>query len=205
MDADRVRRAAGGDAVALQQLLLACHDRLGGYVHQQMPAVLRDAHAPEDVLQEVYVRVFQHIGSLEARDEVGFWAWLCTIARNQLADMARRHQAAKRGGGRRALRDAPADATSLVGWLECLAVSPRTPSRSMADHEAVAAVRTALEALKPEQAEALRLRHIEGLDVAAVAARMKRSPGAVRMLCQRGLTQMQEVLGRSSRFFSHTA
>jgi DNA-directed RNA polymerase specialized sigma24 family protein len=40
------------------------------------------------------------------------------------------------------------------------------------------------------------------LSVAETAARMSRTERAVHMLCHRGLEQLRDVLGRSSRFFT---
>jgi RNA polymerase sigma-70 factor (ECF subfamily) len=81
-------------------------------------------------------------------------------------------------------------------------VDERTPSRSAAGHEAVRAVQVGLAGLKSDYREALRLRYIEGLPVAEVAARMDRTERAVHMLCHRGLQCLRAAVGRSSQFLS---
>ena len=48
--------------------------------------------------------------------------------------------------------------------------------------------------LPPDQAEAVMLRIVTGLDVASVARIMRRSPGSVRVLCHRGLRCLEERL-----------
>jgi RNA polymerase sigma-70 factor (ECF subfamily) len=48
--------------------------------------------------------------------------------------------------------------------------------------------------LPPDQAEAVMLRVVSGLDVARVAAIMDRSPGSVRVLCHRGLKRLESML-----------
>jgi RNA polymerase sigma-70 factor (ECF subfamily) len=157
----------------------------------------------DDVLQEAYVGVFQCIRAFQQRGPGAFHAWLEKIAENRLFDMIKAQRAAKRGGDRDRI-DAPVNPAtgSVVEWLEMLAVHERTPSRSAAMREAVAAVQSAMAALKDDYREALRLRYIEGLPVAEAAARMNRSEGALCLLCHRGLQQMREAMSSSSHFFS---
>jgi RNA polymerase sigma-70 factor (ECF subfamily) len=86
-----------------------------------------------------------------------------------------------------------------------VAVTSRTPSASAAGHEAVSAIQSALELLPADYREALQLRYIEGLPMAEVAARLKRTEGAVQMLCQRALKQLAARMGSASRFLSRKA
>lgn len=90
----------------------------------------------------------------------------------------------------------------MVGMLQQIAITSRTPSVSAASHEAISAVQSALESLPADYREALRLRHIEGLAVAEVAAQMGRTEAAVQMLCHRALRQLATVMGSASRFLS---
>jgi DNA-directed RNA polymerase specialized sigma24 family protein len=48
--------------------------------------------------------------------------------------------------------------------------------------------------LPPDQAEAVMLRTVAGLDVSAVAKIMMRTPGSVRVLCHRGLRRLETAL-----------
>jgi RNA polymerase sigma-70 factor (ECF subfamily) len=66
-------------------------------------------------------------------------------------------------------------------------------------------VQDALDDLKEDYGEVLRLRYIQSLSVAETAQRMGRTDGAVMMLCHRGLQQLEEVIGDPSRFFSRGA
>jgi RNA polymerase sigma factor (sigma-70 family) len=89
--------------------------------------------------------------------------------------------------------------------LERVAIHERTPSRSAADHEMVAAVQNALDDLKDDYRTALRCRYVEGLTAAETGARMGRSEGAVLKLCERALQRLTERIGDASRFFSRKA
>jgi DNA-binding NarL/FixJ family response regulator len=96
--------------------------------------------------------------------------------------------------------------SSLILALEELAGHSRTPSRSAARHEALAAVAAELEGLPEEQRQALRLRYMEGLPVLEIARRMQRSEGAIQQLCHRALRNLRDRLGASAQYFSrHTA
>ena len=198
-----VTSAVAGDEAALQCLLMDHNDALAARVAARMPKDLNPVLSADDVLQDVYITVFRKIGEFEPRGAGGFRAWLEKIAERRLWDLIDANRAAKRGGGRVAAEiPANSDASSIVGLLELAAVHSHTPSRSAAGHEAAGAVRDALETLKQDQREALRLRYFEGLSVAEAAERMGRSDGAVHMLCHRGLESLRDKLGDLSRFLT---
>lgn len=192
--------ALAGDAQALERLLAACQDRLIGRIERKLPIALRTQLSPEDVLQETYLEVFRRFHTLQSREPAGFLRWLLTVADNRLIDCVRAAQAAKRGGGRQAV--GVDSATSADGLLDLVWATSHTPSRSAAVHENARMVSEALEYLSPEYREAVRLRLLEGLSVAEVAARMNRTEFAVHKLCSRGLARLRQILGASGRFFS---
>ena len=93
----------------------------------------------------------------------------------------------------------------MVALLEQLAPYSRTPSQSVARLDATAAVRAAWAALPDDQRAALQMRYLDGLPIAAIAAQMQRSEGAVHQLCHRGLRSMAAALGEATQFFSRKA
>ncbi|HUU98941.1 MAG TPA: sigma-70 family RNA polymerase sigma factor [Phycisphaerae bacterium] len=198
-----VARAAAGDQLALERLLLACHDRLVAHLTRELPADLRGVVSAEDVLQEAYVVAFRQVDTFEPRGADAFYHWLRAIAKHRLFDAIKGERAAKRGGRRTPVEAQPGTAaSSVVELLELLNVHERTPSRSVARHEAVAALQVAFAGLKDDYREALRLRHIEGLSVAETAARMSRTERAVHMLCHRALQRLHQAMGRSSQYLT---
>jgi RNA polymerase sigma-70 factor, ECF subfamily len=198
-----VQQAVAGCEAALERLLLTHYDRLAADISRKLPGELRGLIAPDDVLQEAFVVAFREIRDFVPQGAGSFYAWLVAIARHRLLDLVKGQRAAKRGGGRVALTGcAGSPDESLVGLLEMLNIQEHTPSRSVARREAVSAVQVGLAGLKDDYREALRLRYIEGLPVAEVAARLGRTAHAVHMLCHRGLQQLHAALGRSSQFFS---
>ena len=201
-----VSRASGGDRSAIQELLMLHHRQLVATIEKKIPADLRGLLSADDVCQEAYVSVFRQISSFQPDDEHAFERWLRTIADRKLVDLIRTQRAVKRGGGKRADARYPRnDTSSVIELLDILAVHERTPSRSAAHRELVRIVQDALDGLKEDYREVLRLRYIQSLSVAETAQQMGRSDGAVMMLCNRGLQQLEEVIGDPSRFFSRGA
>jgi RNA polymerase sigma-70 factor, ECF subfamily len=190
-------RASAGDASAMEALLVAHRSRLLEYISRHLPEDVRRVMGPEDVLQDVYFEAFRRLGTFTADGDSALDRWLATIARNKLIDLVRGHRAAKRGGG------ATADVGqggehSIEVMLQDLAVYERTPSKSVLAHELIAAMQTALGRLAEDHREALRLRYMEQLSPADVAARMGRTERAVHMLCNRGLHALREHLRQMS-------
>lgn len=134
----------------------------------------------EDVAAETWLRVVHDLGRFDG-DEDGFRAWVFTIARHRWLD-------ARRAAARR-----PAE---VYDGAEALA---ELPAREVVADSAEEAISTqaALEliALLPaDQAEAVLLRVVAGLDVERVAVVMGKRPGHVRVLSHRGLKRLAALL-----------
>lgn len=186
--------ARGGDLLALQKLLARHHGRLVAALRSKIPAAHSAAIEPEDVCQETYVAVGTELAKFEPRGPDSFFAWLMAIANRRLIDMVRALKAEKRGGDRVRIDARTTDSDSTAFLLEQLATDSHTPSRSFARQEVVNAVQAALTLLPVDQGNAVRLRYVEGLSLQETAARMRRSVGAVAMLCQRGVSRLAEPL-----------
>jgi RNA polymerase sigma-70 factor (ECF subfamily) len=158
------------------------------YVQRQFPAELRGILEPQDIVQDTWLRAVRAIRSIRPQGSEAFNRWLLTIARHVMTDHLKHAIVAKAASGLAPLD--PAD-SSIAQLLSDLAVHSRTPSRSAVNHELLQALKEALGRLLPEQAEALRLRHLDGLPIGEVAARMKRTEGSVLMLCNRALKSLR--------------
>ncbi len=132
-------------------------------------------HDADDLASRTWIDVATGLSRFQG-DEAGFRGWLFTIARRRLTDDFRRHS-------RR---------------LETLrAEVPEQPNRAHAAFDQRDELDTAMamvSRLSPDQAEAVLLRIVAGLDVTAVAALMQRSEGSVRVLTHRGLHRLAELL-----------
>lgn len=203
-ESDLVSRAVAGDAAAVQELLLLHYDPLAARLAHAIPADLQGTIAVEDVLQEAFADAVRRFTTFEARGDGAFGAWLGAIADNRLIDLIRAARALKRGGGQARIDAGAADRSSVDDLLAQLAVNERTPSRSVAGHEAAGAIRRALDGLNEDYRTAIQLRYFDGLSVAETAARMNRTEPAIHMLCHRAIAQLRQLMGSESDFFSRS-
>jgi RNA polymerase sigma-70 factor (subfamily 1) len=188
----------GVDPLALQLLLHAERARLRDYVRRHLPIELSAVIDVQDVLQDTYINAFRRMGHFAATDANSVFRWLVTIARHRIAELLRLHRAAKRGRGRS--KDVGADDESLIQSLSQLAVYQRTPSRSAAAHEFLAAVEQSLRRLPDLYRDAVNLRYVQGLTPGEIASKIGRSERAVHMLCNRGLKAVRLDLRSGSQF-----
>lgn len=145
----------------------------------------------------------QHTGTtpLQFTGPGGFYKWLETIAISRLKDEQRALRRQKRDVARVA-HDRPDISASYPDLVDRLAGSQSTPSRQIARDEAIAAVMSSLARLTEEQREVVRLRFLEGLPVADIAARLCKTEPAVHMLCHRGLKALRELMVSITRYLT---
>jgi RNA polymerase sigma-70 factor, ECF subfamily len=141
--------------------------------------------AAEDVASETWLQAARDLPGFRG-DVAGFRVWLFRIARHRAIDDRRR--------GRRYIQDPYDPATQ-----EYLVTSPDAEREAMEGLDtrwALAVIST----LPPDQAEAVMLRVVAGLDVAQTAQVLGKRPGAVRIAAMRGLRRLAnhpQVLARA--------
>ncbi len=198
-----VQRAAQGDHVALKLLLTDSHARLCEWLARRIPDRLRSTVGAEDVVQEAHVEVFRRIGAFVPRGPQSFDRWVLAIALSRLRNAIKRQRALRRGGGQggwagttKKIED------STIALLDAIAGPAHTPSGSVARHELIEAVHTALAELPEHNRQALWLVHIEGRAVREAAAEMGCTERAVHGLCRRGVNLLRAQLKSISRFLA---
>jgi len=167
-----LRAAQAGDEEAFARLWRQFQPGLLRYLR------VKAGPMAEDLASDVWTRVVGALCSFDG-DEPQFGAWLYTTARHRVTDWYRS-------------RYRTAEALGLSGVADVVA-----KERVEHEVEARSATDTALAMiaqLPPAQAEAVMLRVVAGLDVPRVARVMGRSPGAVRVLCHRGLKHLERRL-----------
>ncbi len=134
----------------------------------------------EDLLQEVYVRVFE-----ASRREIPRSArqFVFTTAHNLLINRFRQQQIV------------PIDAVADLETLEVAAEEP-TPDRVAIAHEEFRLLQAAIDRLPPRCREAIVLGRIEGLTGREIAQRMGVSEAAVSKHLARGLSALSDTLHR---------
>jgi RNA polymerase sigma-70 factor, ECF subfamily len=175
-----LERARGGDRSAFEELFGRYRRRLAVLVHYKLPAGLRGAIDPEDVLQETLLRAFRGLEGFHYTAPGSFQRWLARIADNVVADMGRRRASRKRAAERQ--ESHPPEP-----------IDSRTPSRLLARKEQLAGLLGRLDALPPAYREVILLARMEGLSTGEVAERMGKSREAVSLLLHRALARLREL------------
>ncbi|MCG3125247.1 MAG: ECF RNA polymerase sigma-E factor [Phycisphaerae bacterium] len=199
---DVVRRAVAGDAAALTILLTEAHGDLCRYVARRMPRDLATQLDAEDVVQMTCVEVFRHIGTFAADGPDAFGRWIRTIALRRLRNAIRERRTLKRGAERPLAAIEPGFGESAAALLEWMAVSERTPSRSVSGREAIERMQAALHTLPDDMRRAITLVYLEGRSAAEAAASLGCNEKAIYNHCHRGKEWLEELLGNRSQYFS---
>lgn len=141
--------------------------------------VLGDRAEAEDVLQEVYVKVWNNAGRYRSN---GFspMTWLITIARNAAIDRKRKRRTANPGD---ALTDTLADP----------APGPETQAMAASDR---ARLDSCFEELDARHAEAVRRAYLDGDSYAGLAAHFDVPLNTMRTWLRRSLLKLKECLSR---------
>ncbi|MGW7365002.1 RNA polymerase sigma factor [Streptomyces sp. NPDC054841] len=171
-----VERAQQGDEDAFAQAYRMVQPRLLGFLRG---LVGEDA---EDVASEAWLEIARDLGRFRG-DGAGFRGWTATIARHRALDHLRRQQRRPR--------------TSLLE--QDLLELPDSDDTAAAALESLATER-ALEligSLPRDQAEAVLLRVVVGLDGPAVGRALGKRPGAVRSAVHRGLKRLAGSLAQA--------
>ena len=86
-----VKQAAAGDAGSWAELMKRYRSRLRRMVSFRMDSRLQGRVDPSDVVQEVCLEAWQHLGSCVSQPNTPFFVWLRAVAGHTLGDLHRHH------------------------------------------------------------------------------------------------------------------
>jgi RNA polymerase sigma-70 factor, ECF subfamily len=172
-----LNQARSGDGDAFRVLY---RDMQPGLLRYLRALVGPDA---EDVASETWLRVARDLRAFQG-DCDGFRGWVATIARHRATDHLRY------------VRRRPQPATVTIADLESWAADDDTEGRAL---EAVAtdAAVSFIAQLPRDQAEAVLLRVVVGLDAITAGKVLSKRPGAVRTASYRGLRTLLALLTKA--------
>lgn len=168
-----VLSAQAGDEAAFSQVYRWVHPGLLRYLMVQVGA------EAEDIASETWVQVCRDLSNFSG-DGDGFRGWVATIGRHRALDHIRAR-------GRR-----PSDATPAEAFFGI--ASPDDTSRQAEESLSTASALALIGSLPPDQAEAVLLRAVIGLDAKSAGAVLGKRPGAVRTAAYRGLQKLAQTL-----------
>ena len=171
--------AQQGDTEAFRVLYRDIQPRLVRYLRA---LVGEDA---EDVASETWLQVARDLGGFQGSYD-GFRGWVVTVGRHRALDHLRRE-------GRR-----PPAVLVPAEDLAALAAADDTAAGALEAVSTDAAIRL-IASLPRDQAEAVLLRAVVGLDAASAGRVLGKRPGAVRTAAYRGLRTLAKQLKESGQ------
>lgn len=176
-DAELLRAVARGDESAFARV----YDRYSPILLGLLLRILRSRAEAEDVLQEVFLQVWQRAHSFDAGRGRAF-TWLVTLARSRAIDRLRSVGSRERAA-RASVEEAPPE-SEPAEWADNAAI--RT--------ERAEAVRAALAELPEEQRQVLLLAYLEGMSQSEIAAAKNQPLGTVKTRTRSALRKLSESL-----------
>ncbi len=169
--------------------MAACIDRFGPLVWLLARRLLANQAECEDAVQEVFVEIWKSAHRFDP-SIASARAFVAIIARRRLIDRGRMAQSRVRGVvdvAELGLAE-PANASGVGG----------SGGGSARLDDDAAALRAALQELKPEQRELIELSFGQGWTHQQIAERLNQPLGTVKTNIRRGLLRLREILGSAA-------
>jgi RNA polymerase sigma-70 factor, ECF subfamily len=194
-----VDRAAGGDALARQELLVRHQARLRQMITVRMDSRLSARLDPSDVVQEVFADACRKLPDYLEQRPLPFYPWLRQLAWERLVKLHQRHiKAQKRSTTREQRFDIALSDKSALALANRLLASESSPSRQAMHAELRHRVRVALAQLAERDREVLVMRYLEQLSTREIAAVLGIAEGAVKTRHLRALQRLRGLLGENA-------
>jgi RNA polymerase sigma-70 factor, ECF subfamily len=172
--ADLIARTAAGDRAAFAAVYQATRLKLYGITLR----ILKRHDLAEEVLQEVYVKVWERAGGFDPTKTSAI-TWLAALARNRAIDEIRRAKA------RPTVDEDAAGQIADTAPLALAGLETRERDGRLAD---------CLQRLEAPRAEMIKLAYLEGLSREALADRYGHPVPTIKTWLRRGLKQLKDCL-----------
>ena len=184
-DADVVALAQQGRERAFRELVRRYERPVFSLVFR----MVRDREAAEDLAQDSFVKVLNHIDRY--RPEFKFSSWIFKIANNVAIDYLRKRQldTVSMDGSPHAATAAEVEASSFE-----LADRQETALDELEARELGTAIERAIARLRPEYRSCIMLRHIEGRSYEEIAATLDLPLGTVKTYIHRARNELRAAL-----------
>ncbi|MCC6244022.1 MAG: sigma-70 family RNA polymerase sigma factor [Gemmatimonadaceae bacterium] len=184
-DADVVRLAQQGRELAFRELVR----RYERPVFSLVSRMVRDRELAEDLSQDAFVKVLNHIDRYSP--EFKFSSWLFKIANNVAIDHLRRRRlnTISMDGSPHASTAAEVESSALQIESE-----QENALEEMEAKELGSAIETAIARLRPEYRACIMLRHVEGRAYEEIAATLDLPLGTVKTYIHRARHELRKAL-----------
>ena len=178
-DQELMRIVQAGDLSPASEI----YDRYSGRIYNFAFRFLKNAEAAEDAVQEVFVKMIRHANQFHGDAKLS--TWLFSITANWCRDYLRKAD--------NKTKETEDVLISLPAPLE------HGPDRTLEQRENEVRVQRALQALTPEQREAILLSRYQGLSYAEIAQIAGCSEGAVKTRVFRAMETLKKALTNDTR------
>lgn len=184
-DQHLVTLARSGSEKAYRELL----DRYQRPVFSLVYRMVRDREQSEDLAQETFVRVFNHIERYDPKYK--FSSWIFKIASNLAIDALRKKEpkTVSLDGSRNARTDDEVEASRIT-----VVSTDENPEEALESRELGEEIEEAIGTLRAEYRTAILLRHVEGRPYEEISEIMGIPLGTVKTYIHRARTQLRDSL-----------
>ena len=184
-DADVVALAQQGRETAFRELIKRYERPVFALVYR----MVRDREMAEDLAQETFIKVLNHIDRY--RPEFKFSSWLFKIANNMAIDhLRKRHlDTISMDGSPHAATVDEVEASSFD-----VVVHQESALEEMEAKELGSAIEQAIASLRPEYRSCILLRHVEGRSYEEIAATLDLPLGTVKTYIHRARHELRKAL-----------
>ncbi len=193
--AAKVMAAKRGDREEFGRLL----EQYRGYLlmlgHRYLSQRMRQRIDPADLVQTTFLEAQRDWAAFRGSTPAEFTSWLRHILKNNVASAVARHITTQKRSLDREVAAGGVGTSSGGDWLAQQPAGTSSPSRRIVRAEVAEQLLEALHGLPETQAEAVRLRYLEGQTLAEIVDRMGKSDTAVAGLLKRGLAKLRSNLG----------
>ena len=179
-DEEVVERVLGG-APALFEILMRRHNQR---IYRVVRGIVDDDGEAEDIMQEAYVRAYQHLKQFEGRSS--FVTWLTRIAMHDAFARARRLK-----------RQTSLDDDEVSSEMD-MPSATENPEHNVANQELHGALEQAISSLAPKYRSVIMLRDVEEMSTAEAASALEISEDAVKVRLHRARALVRRALFRQS-------
>ncbi|HLJ47529.1 MAG TPA: RNA polymerase sigma factor [Bryobacteraceae bacterium] len=181
-----IEKVKAGDDQALSLAFERCRRRLAVLIYFKLGPRARQLAEVDDLVQETLLRAFKSIGRFSYQSPGSLLRWLSSIADHVIIDQVRYHDRERRAGSEVRFRSPsnphgpePADT--------------KTPSRLLAQQEAMENLLARLNGLPEDYRQAIVMAKIEGLSTAEMAERLGKTRDAVALLVYRAVKRFRTL------------
>lgn len=176
-DEEVVARVLDGETALFEIIMRRYNQRLYRVAH----SILRDDAEAQDVMQDAYVRAYQHLDQFAGRAK--FSTWLTRIAVHEA--LARAHRRSRVQG---------LDAEPYGGTMDPLVSKTPDPEQQASDRELVALLQSAVLALPANYRSVLVLRDIEEMSTSDTAEALELTEENVKVRLHRARALLRREL-----------